>query len=187
MIDHWEDQEFRPEVWIEKEALIGVIEDICEELDVDYFACKGYVSQSSMYEAYQRLERVMLEGQTPVIIHLGDHDPSGIDITRDIGARQDLFGGGVRVVRLALNMDQVEKYDPPPNPAKLTDSRVGNYLDRFGDKSWELDALEPGVLVALIEHEVCACRDEATYIRAIQKEKKYKAVLKRVEENWKTL
>ena len=74
-------------MWIEKEALIGVIEGVCTELQVPYFACKGYTSQSEMWEAAQRLKRHEKAGKNTVIIHLGDHDPSGLDMTRDIQER----------------------------------------------------------------------------------------------------
>lgn len=140
MLDHWEGQEYRVEVWIEKEALIGVIADICEELDVPYFACKGYVSQSEMWNTSQRLIGYQGKGAQPVIVHLGDHDPSGIDMTRDIFDRCDLFMeyAGPKVERIALNMNQVEQYSPPPNPAKLTDTRCHSYIAEYGYSSGSL-------------------------------------------------
>jgi hypothetical protein len=141
-LDHWENQQYRVEVWIEKEALVGVIATICDKLDVPYFACKGYVSASEMWNASQRFQYVYGD-QKPVVIHLGDHDPSGIDMTRDIDDRQNIFDGGAVMNRIALNFDQVEKYNPPPNPAKLSDSRASGYIAKYGAYSWELDALEP--------------------------------------------
>ena len=162
-IDMWANQERRVEVWIEKEALVGVIADICNELDVRYFACRGYVSQSEQWRAYRRaLSADLRDGQETVILHFGDHDPSGIDMTRDNQDRLDLFMGwqGVKVKRLALNMDQVDEYDPPPNPAKMTDSRFDGYVRQYGDESWELDALEPRIITDLIQENVIAHRDE---------------------------
>lgn len=183
-LDHWEDQPHHVEVWIEKEALVGVISDICRELDVSYFACKGYVSQSEMWSAAQRLE----EHKMPVIIHLGDHDPSGIDMTRDIQDRHDLFlGSHVHIDRIALNMDQVEEFNPPPNPAKLTDSRCDGYITNYGRESWELDALEPRYLKNIISETVRQYRDDDIYNAVLEREREYKAILKRVEENWETL
>ena len=149
-IDLWAEQVWRPEIWIEKDALAGVISGICAELDVPYFSCRGYTSQSEMWGAGQRLQRWIEGGQTPIIFHFGDHDPSGRDMTRDIKDRLELFMGGVELQRLALLMDQVRKYNPPPNPAKTTDSRYAGYIEEFGTDSWELDALEPRVIVALI-------------------------------------
>ena len=154
-VDRWANQDFRPEVWIEKEALAGVISGICERFDVPYFACRGYVSQSEQWKAGQRHQEHIDAGQIPVVLHLGDHDPSGIDMTRDNGARLAIFAEErVQVRRLALNMDQVNQYNPPPNPAKQTDARFAGYQIEYGDESWELDALEPRVLVALIEDEL---------------------------------
>lgn len=186
-MDHWKGQEYRVEVWIEKEALVGVIDQICQELDVPYFACKGYVSQSEMWRAAIRLRDYDDDGQRPVIIHLGDHDPSGIDMTRDIFDRCDLFSGGIDVERIALTMNQVEDYDPPPNPAKLTDTRSNDYVAKYGDSSWELDALEPRMLRDLIANTVEGYRDDDIYQEVLDQEEEYKAILKRVEENWETL
>jgi hypothetical protein len=151
------------EVWVEKEALAGVVERVCRKLDVLSFACIGYVSQSMMWEASQRIcdemcwpKKEYMDGgaRRGVIIHLGDHDPSGIDMTRDIRDRLHMFGAIVEVKRIALTMAQIKKYKPPPNPAKTTDSRHKDYIRKFGDKSWELDALEPSVLDKLIDTEV---------------------------------
>jgi hypothetical protein len=187
-LDYWEGQQYRPEVWIEKQALEGVISGICSELDVRYFACKGYVSQSKMWNAAMRMKRVMREsGQTPVIVHLGDHDPSGIDMTRDIDDRQDLFGCPIILKRIALNMDQVEQYDPPPNPAKLSDTRAEGYIQEFGNSSWELDALEPRVLSRLIRETVEGYRDDEIYQDVIDREMQHKAKLEYIAENWESI
>ena len=157
-IDMWANQDTRVEVWIEKNALIGIIEGVCRELDVPYFACIGYVSQSEQWRAYKR----HAENQRTIVIHLGDHDPSGIDMTRDNQERLDTFHGwtgGTEVKRIALNMDQVDEYGPPPNPAKVTDSRFEAYLADYGEESWELDALEPSVMVGLIRNTIDEYRD----------------------------
>jgi hypothetical protein len=181
-IDKWADQEYRPEVWIEKEALAGVIEDVCEELDIPYFSCRGYVSQSEMWVAAMRLKDHCVNGQTPIILHFGDHDPSGIDMTRDILDRIELFMGGVKVKRLALNMNQVDKYKPPPNPAKVTDSRYESYSQKYGDDSWELDALEPKILISLIKGAVKKIRDEEQWRQMVQKEVNYITELEGIAE-----
>jgi hypothetical protein len=169
-VDKWDGQEWRPEVWIEKDALVGVIEQTCNELDVPFFSCRGYVSQSETWSAAMRFRQYESRGQRPIIIHLGDHDPSGIDMTRDIQDRMTMFGSEVEVLRIALNYDQVEEYGPPPNPTKLTDSRAGVYLEHHGRESWELDALEPKVLNALVQGEISERMDAVKFAAAKRKE-----------------
>jgi hypothetical protein len=161
-LDRWKNQEHRIEVWIEKEALAGVFEGVCRSLDVPYFCCRGYTSISEMWAAGRRLLAYRkTHKQTPIILHFGDHDPSGIDMTRDIVDRLAMFSQGpVTVERLALNRDQIDEYDPPPNPAKLTDSRCAGYIQVHGDESWELDALEPAVLADLVREAVKQYRNE---------------------------
>ncbi len=154
-VDMWEDQEFRPEVWIEKDALVGVFEGVCHEYDVPMFSCRGYTSQSEMWAASNRLYRHIQAGQKPIILHFGDHDPGGLDMTRDIRERLEMFIGDGPLERMALNMDQVEKHEPPPNPAKMSDSRAQWYVEEFDTTdSWELDALDPETLHALARERI---------------------------------
>lgn len=185
MVDHWEGQGHCVEVWIEKEALLGVIGNICEDLDVAYFACKGYASLSEMWQASQRLRS---SAGLPIIVYLGDHDPSGIDMTRDIRERHEIFNTfGLVVNRIALNMDQVREYNPPPNPTKFFDTRRDSYVSLYGDEGWELDALEPRVLRQLIQDTVEQYRDEEIYQEVLTQEREYLEILARVEENWEEL
>jgi hypothetical protein len=182
--DVWADQKHRIEVWIEKDALLGVIEGVCEELDVPFFSCRGYTSQSEMWSAAMRLYRYVKAGQTPVILHFGDHDPSGKDMTRDIRERLELFMGGVEIKRLALNMDQVERYSPPPNPAKTTDSRYAGYIAEFGEDSWELDALEPAVIADLIRKAVESLTEGALMKRSKEADRQHRKNIGLVAERW---
>ncbi|MGP3914375.1 hypothetical protein [Nonomuraea sp. 10N515B] len=182
--ERWANQHTRVEVWIEKDALVGVIAGVCQRYDVDYFSCRGYTSQSEMWGAAQRLLRYEKAGQDTVIVHLGDHDPSGVDMTRDIDDRLELFGASTNVVRIALNMDQVEEHQPPPNPAKLTDSRASGYIAQHGRSSWELDALDPATLARLIEEEIEAWRDEAQWERDTAVMERERALLTAVSERW---
>lgn len=189
-IDKWEGQLVRPEVWIEKDALVGVIERICNELDVSYFSCRGYTSQSEMWGAAQRFIKNARDGQETHVVHLGDHDPSGIDMSRDIEERIQMFmahhgyGGYLNFTRIALNQNQVDQYQPPPNPAKSTDSRFQGYTLLHGDESWELDALEPQVLADLVREKVDSLRDDEEYEEKERQESEEKAQLFKVRENW---
>lgn len=162
--DLWEGMPIRPEVWVEKNALAEVVGTICNRLRVDFFPCVGYVSQSEQWAAGQRLAGYYKRGQQPIVFHLGDHDPSGLDMTRDNRDRLSMFAGcPVQVVRLALNRDQVDRFQPPPNPAKVTDSRFADYQREHGDESWELDALEPQFIQQTIEDALMRVRDERVW------------------------
>lgn len=181
----WSDQPRHVEVWIEKDALIGVIEPACGRWRLPYFACRGYTSQSEQYDAGKRFEYLRDTGRKPLVLHLGDHDPSGIDMTRDNKTRLAMFAGmGVEVKRLALNMPQVERYKPPANPAKLTDSRSSGYVEKFGESSWELDALEPKVIDKLIDDAVKKVVNMDRWNAALAHEEHSRIVLTKVSDRW---
>jgi hypothetical protein len=221
----WDDQPYYVEVWIEKDALVGVIQRVANQLDVPYFSCRGYTSQSEMWGAAQRLGEQLERGKSVRILHLGDHDPSGIDMTRDIRERlytfiandyaygrhiadddereerlawsykkgeeqsqairelleplEERFG----VDRLALNMDQVRQYQPPPNPAKLTDARARGYIAEYGHSSWELDALPPDVLGGLVEAQVEQYLDADRWAAAVKRENTMREWLERLSSS----
>jgi uncharacterized protein (DUF2249 family) len=188
-LDKWEGQAYRPEVWVEKEALAGIVERTAQRNDVSVMACRGYMSLSEMHAAALRFIGYLEMGQAPLVIHLGDHDPSGMDMTRDIAARLEMFishhlGRTIEVKRIALNMNQIEEYSPPPNPAKITDSRAAAYIARFGKSSWELDALEPNVLDGLIENTIVQYRDAALWKAAETRETQERSTLAQASERW---
>ena len=188
----WRKQPYYVEVWIEKEALANVAERACEAHRIAYFCCRGYVSQSEMWSAGRRLkEKAFSQGKQCLIIHLGDHDPSGIDMTRDIADRIALFAeeqaDSIQIDRIALNMDQVHQYNPPPNPAKLTDSRCQGYIAEYGEESWELDAIEPANLVSLISERVKAVLDPEAWNKALQHEDERKQELVWIADNYEAV
>lgn len=213
-IDMWEGQEWHVEVMVEKQALEGVLVPVCRRLDVPFTSNKGYSSSSAMYRAGRRLHDKMNEGRKIAIIYLGDHDPSGLDMGRDVLDRLLLFSeagewvddpdemiyhnldkpevvindeweGQFVLERIALNMDQVRLYNPPPNPAKMTDSRAGGYVSKYGSSSWELDALEPSVLADLVSNAVGRyVDDEAMDLRRDQLARD-KAILNKMAEDYR--
>lgn len=182
--DVWRDQPVRIEVWVEKEALAGIFDRACKAWDLPYLSCRGYTSQSEMWAASQRLLAYVKGGQKVAILHFGDHDPSGIDMSRDIVDRLRIFGVDLSFERLALNMDQVEEHKPPPNPAKLTDSRCTGYIKLYGDQSWELDALEPAYLANLVEGGVRAVMDENRFTAARQRVERRRLTLTKAANRW---
>lgn len=235
-LDLWNDQDLRVEVWVEKDALSQVAERAADRRQVEVFACKGYVSSSAMWEAAQRFRRDYMEhGQRVLILHLGDHDPSGLDMTRDIRERLNRFVVGdwaedhkwgadaylsgfgpyeiedtlssvgdtyldepyrerpnydeyglldpdekiFEVKRIALNMDQILRYNPPPNPAKLSDARAKAYMQKYNTtSSWELDALDPATLDTLITNEIDMVMDAARFNARINLQNEQRQVMR---------
>ena len=190
-LDVWQRQDVYIEAWIEKDALSAVLERPCGQFRVPFMACKGYLSSSEAYQAGKRFEAMLEDGRRCVLLHLGDHDPSGIDMTRDNSERVHQLAyavpGQVEVRRLALNMDQVEQYDPPTNPTKITDSRADDYIRRFGGKSWELDALDPSVIGALVTEAVEEFIDPDIWNDTIQEERERRVPLAKVYSEWPTI
>lgn len=181
-LDRWKNQDYYIEVWCEKDAVSNIIQPVCSRWDVLFLANRGYSSQTAMYDASNRF--INNDDKDCVLFYLGDHDPSGIDMTRDIEDRMMTFGVDVDVIRLALNMSQVNQYNPPRNPAKITDTRYGTYVDQFGDDSWELDALEPKVLEQIVEGAISSYANVTEMKRVEKEESKVRDRIKEIAEAW---
>lgn len=198
-IDMWENQDTYVEVMVEKQALEGVFLPVCGELDVAFTANKGYSSSSALRDAGLRMKERLRNGKAVRVFYFGDHDPSGIDMTRDVDERLLMFSEAgwydsewkefersedydFEVVRVALNMSQVRAYNPPPNPAKMTDTRAGDYVRKHGQSSWELDALDPATLGNLIRQNVDSVIDHEQWNKDVTRLKEYKAELKSISE-----
>lgn len=182
-IDKWMYQWYRVEVMCEKDAVAGILEPVCRKHDVPFTACRGYGSQSLFYRKGKEFREIIDNGKPVVILYFGDHDPSGLDMDRDVLARIGEFCGEphkerIKLVRMALTFDQVMGYNPPPNPAKSTDSRYRSYSDEFGDESWELDALPPEDLEMILDAAIKEIRDEEQWEMAVDLENRSRNELK---------
>lgn len=185
-MDKWRTQPFYIELWVEKDALINIMEKVCNELDISYFSCRGYTSQSEMWQAGRRLKRQQNAGKKPLVLHFGDHDPSGFDMTRDVTERLTMFAETeIEVKRVALNMDQIIELNAPPNPAKVTDSRAKNYIKRFGNRSWELDAIEPPEMADLVRDEIKIYLDQTAWNEALTIETENRRSLETISKRFK--
>lgn len=150
-LPRWNGQPCYVELWVEKQALAGVLEPLASEYHATLMVNKGYSSASAMFESAQRFIARQDAEQKPILFYLGDHDPSGEDMVRDIEVRLKEFGvAEIEVEKLALTMAQIEEFKPPPNPTKMTDSRANAYVEKFGNESWEVDALPPDELARII-------------------------------------
>ncbi len=142
------------ELWVEKDALSAILKRITQRYHIRLMVNRGYSSCTAMHDAYKRIRYHEELGEKAVILYLGDHDPSGLDMVRDINTRLNEFGVHPEVRQIGLTMEQIKKYNPPPNPAKIKDPRAKDYIAEYGEISWEVDALTPRILDELIETEV---------------------------------
>ncbi len=238
-------QENYLEVWVEKDALSGVLSVVTEKYHVPILVNRGYSSVSAIYDSYKRFKKALENNQSVKIIYLGDYDPSGMDMIRDVTERplemllakhdfiSDIYyewvDGGNRddgdyreydldekyedhddcyeydeedkdikefcrekafiksrfeVIPVALTKDQIARYKPPPNPAKKTDPRAKKFIKKHGSQSWEVDALRPDVLNALLEHAIVSRLDVKKYNAMLKEEK---ADIKKLEKLKKQL
>jgi hypothetical protein len=169
-LPRWEGQENYVELWVEKAALAGVLRPLAYKYHVTMMVNRGYSSTSAMYESANRF---LAQERNPILFYLGDHDPSGEDMVRDINDRMVMFGvHAIEVQKLALTKEQVLEYEPPPNPAKSTDSRYNRYAAEHGTDSWEVDALNPATLARIIEAAFQDVTDMGLMNEIIRKEKK---------------
>jgi len=199
IIDPWKDQDAYVEVWIEKHGMAGTISKVCDDRRVTWLTCGGYVSASEAYKGGKRFRQAAEAGKRPVLIHLGDHDPSGLDMTRDNGDRIGQFGRigsfeygyedlsqiSLDVQRIALNYPQIEEHSPPPNPAKMTDSRAADYVAEHGYSSWELDALSPDIIRDILDAAIMDyVSDYEEFTGTFEREERAKEHLDQLHGAW---
>lgn len=181
--NRWRNQPYFMEVMVEKQALEGVLLPVCNDLGIGFTANKGYTSVSALYQASRRYLKALKRGKKVVVLYLGDHDPSGVDMTRDIKERLEVFCGmPIDVRRLGLTKPQVDEFNLPPNPAKMTDARAASYVEQHGRLSWELDALPPDVLADLVIAAVARRLDKAAWDKDVEKEKSMRGDLVKAAE-----
>ena len=176
-------QENYIEIWVEKDALSGILQPITEKYHLNLMVNRGYSSITAMWNASQRFQEQLNHDKNCHIIYLGDHDPSGLDMIRDIKDRMSTFQiDNLTVNQIALTQSQIKQYNPPPNPAKENDPRAKWYIEKWGNVSWELDALKPQVLTILLESEIKKLINLELYNSIIQEENREKEQLEEFVE-----
>ncbi len=173
------------EVWVEKDALSGVLKRVTQKYHIPILVNRGYSSASAMFDSFKRFQDAYTNDQSIHILYLGDYDPSGIDMIRDIKSRILEFAMGsydweteneaedyfnFSITPIALTRRQINQYNPPPNPAKTTDPRAKDFIKKFGATSWEVDALKPEVLNQLLTDAIKANIDEDVFDNIVARE-----------------
>lgn len=188
-LDPWDEQPIkrRIEVWVEKDAAVSIVKPTCDSLRIAYFSCRGYSSSTGLYDAGKRLMAYKDAGYETLVLYLGDHDPSGVQMTDSTIEKVNMFaGGGIEIRRIALTMDQIEQYRPPANFVKETDSRTKWYVEQFNTEDcWELDALKPQVVDELIRSHVQPLIDQKAWDATMEREDDEKKTLDEIISDWK--
>lgn len=182
----WNDQPNYVEVWVEKDALSALFRTAAKPYRTVVFPSRGYSSFTKVMEALERFP----EHKRITVLHFGDHDPSGLDMSRDIGSRLNDYSrsyqnGGLVVKRVALDIDQVRALNLPSNPTKKADSRARDYVGRYGDACWELDAVAPDTLSQWVKEAVEREIDMTTWKAAEEKAKEERNRIRQALEDCK--
>lgn len=181
----WLSQPNYVEVMCEKDAVSNILEPVCRELGVPFTANRGYPSASLLYEVSNRIAIAHGNSKDVVFIYFGDHDPSGLDMDRDVFERLTKLTENtidIEFIRIALTMTQVNIWNPPENPAKQTDSRFDGYSEQYGNSSWELDAIRPNDLENLLRTKIESYIDSALWSEAEEIQKANLAKLEKLSE-----
>lgn len=187
--DRQDNQQKYIEVWVEKDALSGVLERVTRPYHIPIMVNRGYSSATAMYAAFNRFNKAYKSGKSTLVLYLGDFDPSGKDMLRDIEKRiSEFFIGDYQIEDdvshsrvleefnfklspIALTEHQIRMYNPPPNPAKITDPRAAHFIKTYGASSWEVDALRPEVLSDILEKHIMNNMDIEEYNKILEQEK----------------
>jgi len=174
----WRDQPNYVEVWVEKDALATLVSNVADGYRVLTYPSRGYSSFTRVMEAIEDRFDQVDEIREIFIIHLTDHDPSGLDMTRDIERRTREYwpnADRLTIERVGLTYEQVKKFDLASNPTKRADPRSTTYVAQYGDQCWELDALPPDELEKIVDRAIRSYIEDRIWnanVRQIEKEKK---------------
>ena len=152
--DYWADSPVNVEVWLEKDALAGVLTPtVVEECGLDLYVTRGYASVSYLQSAADFIRQ---DGRPTYVYLLTDFDPSGLGIADTVTTElvRRSYPTEVHVERLAVSREQIEEYRLPTRPTKTTDSRARKFMREYGTGSVELDAIPPSALRDLVRENI---------------------------------
>ena len=151
----WTNADAYVEVWLEKDALAGVLYPVTNEYDVPLMVTRGYPSLSFLASS---ADAIAYQDRPCYLYYLGDHDPSGVDIPRAVeaGLRDMAPDAEIHFERVAVNLDQILSLDLPTRPTKKTDSRAKN----FTGESVEVDAIPAAELRRLVHNRIVRHLDQ---------------------------
>jgi hypothetical protein len=175
----WDSQDSYVELWLEKEALAGVLVEVTGWWQVPLMVTRGYPSLSYLHVA---AEVISAEERPAFIYYFGDHDPSGLDISRTTEARLREFAPGAEIhfERVAVTREQIEAWDLPSRPTKKRDTRSRG----FRGESTELDAIAPSELRRLADDCISWHVDQEELARLKETEQEERETLQVIASGW---
>jgi hypothetical protein len=175
----WDYQDAYVEVWLEKDALAGVLQEVTWPWDVRLMVTRGFPSLSYLYEA---AEAIQAENKPVFLYYFGDYDPSGLDITRVVekGIREHAPDADITFERVAVTPDQIVELALPTRPTKKTDSRSKNFLG----ESVEVDAIDPATLRRMVGECITRHIDREAHERLKEIEAAERKTLLSIAREW---
>jgi 5S rRNA maturation endonuclease (ribonuclease M5) len=173
--DFWESQDSYVEIWLEKEALRSVFNDVTYEMQIPLYVTKGFSSISFMYAAAEEIKLI----EKPAYIYLfSDYDPSGLMVYNSFKKRMREFGVKAQFIRPCLTPDQIEDFNVIMRPTKKS-----NHSRDFVGDSAELDALHPRILKSIVRNCIDLHIDQDAYQKLKNIEAVEKETLKKIADN----
>jgi hypothetical protein len=151
--DFWQHQPFRVEVWSEKGTVRGVLAPVLDQYGVGFRVMHGFGSATAVHDV-----AIDDDGRELFVLYVGDYDPSGLCVSEvDLPKRLERYDGDhVSLERIELTLDQVRSLPSFPASDKAKDKRYKWFVQNYGDRCWELDAMNPNDLRDLVEEQIKA-------------------------------
>ena len=179
--DFWNQQPVRVEVWSEKGTVRGVLQPVLDQYAVGFRVMHGFSSATTVYEAAQDDD-----GRELTVLYVGDFDPSGMFMSeRDLPNRLSEYNGNhITVKRIALTPDQVRGLPSFPSADKKKDPRHKWFIANYGDRCWELDAMDPNDLRDCVETTIEELIEPTAWQRCEVVNRAERESLKTILKNW---
>jgi hypothetical protein len=179
--DYWQEQPTHVEIWTEKDAIIGSIERVTDELGVTVRVSRGFTSTTRVHEIASVFAGIF----KPIFVYyLGDHDPSGRAIELDLYDRISRFGPDFQMARLAIRERDIDDFILPPLRIKASDTRAAAFRRKFGNRCVELDALPPEELRSRVRQAIERHIEEEAWGRALAIEKAEQESITSIVGRW---
>ena len=179
--DFWQQQPVRCEVWSEKGTLRGVLAPVLDEYAVGFRVMHGFCSATVAHDIAEDDD-----GRSLIGLYVGDWDPSGLWMSEhDLPDRFEKYDGDhVEIARIALTRDQTVGLSSFPASDKRKDPRYKWFIENFGNRCWEIDALDPNILRACVEEEIKSLIELEAWKRCEVVNRAESDSLRHVLNNW---